>query len=291
MKRALTITATGKEAEKNMLRINRKSLRFLHDTDGFDFEMDHITIEATGTITANAITNLLSEHFKVDYKAVVMLHVTNARCNVDNGLHHGHIEHGTIDIDKDEHTYGYDICSEYRKSDFESYRKTCDRCFIIAQKESLIKHLVCKPYDYSERISVNAGNKHNVDYRADKKAFDKSGYYTKFIKEDYKQRVKALKAERAKNAANVYDCTADTEKIRTEIRRISNAMSELFTVPTVENIRKADNAMNLVRCLVNEFTLHERYIMEKSYSSINSIKRNIEDMENDIMCIDNILTE
>lgn len=291
MKKTLTITATGKEAEKSLLNINRKSLRFLHDTDGFDFETDHITIEATGTITYNAITNLLSEHFKADYKAVVMLYVTNARCNVDNGLHHGHIEHGTIDIDKDEHTYGYGICSEYRKSDFEAYRKTCDKCFIIAQKESLIKRLVYKPYDYSERISVNAGNKHDVGYQTDKKAFDKSGYYTKFIKEDYARRVKAFKAERAKNAANTYDCTAETERIRTEIKRISNAMSELFTVPTVENIRKADNAMNRVKWLVNNFTLHERYIMEKSYSSINSIKRNIKDMENDITCINNILIE
>lgn len=291
MKRTLTITATGKEAENNMLSINRKSLRFLHDTDGFDFETEHYIVEATGTITYNAITNLLSEHFKCNYKAVVMLYVTNARCNVDNGLHHGHIEHGTIDIDKDEHTYGYGICSEYRKSDFEAYRKTCDRCFIIAQKESLIKHLVCKPYDYSERISVNAGNKHDVDYRADKKAFDKSGYYTKFIKEHYTQRVKALKAERAKNAANAYDCTAETERIRTEIKQISNAMSELFTVPTVENICKADNAMNRVRWLVNNFTLHERYIMEKSYYSVDHIKRNIKDMERDIAHINMILTE
>lgn len=290
MKRTLTITATGKEAEKSLLNINRKSLRFLHNTDGFDFEKEHFIAEVSGSITANAVISLLSEHFKcAEYKAVIMLYVTNARCTYDNGLRHGHIIDGKFDIDKSESTYNYGICSEYRKLDFESFRKSCDRAFIIAQKESLIKHLVYKPYDYSERISVNAGNKHDVDYRADKKAFDKSGYYTKFIKEHYAQRVKALKAERAKNAADTYDCTADTERIRAEIKELSETVSQLFVMPTVERMNRAEKATSKLYWLIRDFTDYENALKAKTFSSIDGIKDTIERMEKSVSSINSIL--
>ena len=292
----LTITATGKAAERNMLAVAKDAMQCLHMVNGIDWQSDHITIEASGKVTVNSVLAALSEGINDKNSVIIVMPCVISGIPYQNGIYHSVIRRGKFDIEHDSTINFFAVKNPYTVKDFENYRKICNKVFIVVQSKDQTVMTKEMNWDFAERMSVNSANnksknKHYVGFREMEQYMDKSGYCVYNVHSDYSQRVHKLKAERAQALANVYDCTADTEKIRTEIRRISNVMSELFKVPTVENIRKADNAMNRIKWLVNDFTLHERYIAERSYSSVDRIKRNIEGMEKDITLINAIIAE
>ena len=292
----LTITATGRVAERNMLAVTKDAMQCLHMVNGIDWQSDHTTIEASGKVTVNSVLAALPEGINDKNSVIIVMPCVISGLPYQNGIYHSVIRRGKFDIEHDSTINFFAVQNPYTVKDFENYRKICNKVFIVIQSKDRTVMTKEMNWDFEERMSVNSANnknknKHYVGFRKMEQYMDKSGYCVYNVHSDYSQRVYRLKAERAQTLANAYDCTAETERIRTEIKRISNAMSELFAVPTVENIRKADNAMNRIKWLVIDFTLHEKHIAERSYSSVDRIKRDIDGMEESIALINAMIAE
>lgn len=294
MKRTLTITATGKEAERNMLAVTKDAMQCLHMVNGIDWQSDHATIEARGKVTVNSVLAALPEGINDKNSVIIVMPCVISGIPYQNGIYHSVIRRGKFDIEHDSTINFFAVKNPYTVKDFENYRKICNKVFIVVQSKDQTVMTKEMNWDFAERMSVNSANnknknKHYVCFRTMEQYMDKSGYCVYNVHSDYSQRVHRLKAERAQTLANAYDCTADTERIRAEIKELSETVSQLFVMPTVERMNRAEKATSKLYWLIRDFTDYENALKAKTFSGVDGIKDTIERMEKSVSFINSIL--
>jgi len=232
-------------------------------------------------------------------------------------------------IDNKYYSYHDNIDIPWKKAIFDEMRKNENtKYFIIAQKKSYAKHRagdyseneryimhystyiynygdktnyisdVCiKPYhranDHYKNINSSCYGRRPYRDILEKdfyKVFvDKSGYRIDVIHENYKQRVRALKAAKSAAAAAQYDNTEILKNIDYRIKAINEKIITLLSDSSIQNIpyTKIYNAANHINWIKAEY----KNLKENKYTSMEKINFEIDHLNRYIEKAENALNE
>lgn len=253
--------------KKEILAFNRHALQFLHHAKGFDFEKPHTIHRIVGRFTFNQIRKMIPDDCTA--ALLIRLHdgalrwvstnkfiyVTMDERGFDATRHNGvdywqfndlHYGDNTAPVHYIDYVMG--------KSDFEEMRKKSTLyAYVFTQNpEYMMRPLEKAPiidnarysyridncgYVYIQRYGYNETERnYNYSasgcYRQRTKAadcIDKSGYLIDRRRADLIQRAAALKAERAKAAADASDYTAEFAEIVVEFETARRDLSEAIS--------------------------------------------------------------
>lgn len=196
----------------------------------------------------------------------------------------------------------------YRKSDFEKARKNSEaHWFIVMQKKEYLSegktYIVdfntdrVKSIGWGDRYRLMFDDRKEITYRLSfyKKApsvneiLDKSGYIRWENVMEYKRKAKALKAERDKAKANVFDCTKKTDNIGIDIADIRKRISE--AVLSGKFAMNIGNIMRKLAWLESDYRTHCYMIKNKQFQSVEAIENSLKHMNDDITKINAMIEE
>lgn len=127
---AETICATFIDVKKELLQTNRKSLKYISEVYGYDFQKPHKITGILGKFTANSIKKITGND-----NAILLL--TDDNCLNVVELNKG--KFNARDINK---TYKYNLSNFYTQGKFEEYRKSGKAgCYIIQQDEKYFRKI------------------------------------------------------------------------------------------------------------------------------------------------------
>ena len=309
-------------AQKNLLALSKNALQLCHEVYGMDFKKPYVILEGAGKFTANSIGKMISEKTGLTYhNAVTALFMENKnkyRSDYEK-LRFIKFDDTFEPVDTMKGLYGRSgtyryIDDYYRKADFEADRKKGDaRYWIIIQDKRYIKEKSVKTIDFGERYRLNytsAGACVNVSKLHDKKngasynysgryyygkapsdaqMIDKSGYLRWNNVSTYQDKAKTLKSERNKAAANVYNCSAENAKIEQAIRILRTKIAE--KVLSGANAYDLSYILGKMNSLESYYKTHKEKIMKRSYNSVESIQRELNDLNERIADINSKLDE
>lgn len=160
-----------KECIENLLTINRNSLRFLHDAEGFNFEKPYFIAEQPGKFTVNAVIKTVQAEIDPRQCKIVVFVVPNANACGRNGLYFATLSHGKFDGTKHKGVSYWDYRNAADRNrdidycwgvgDFENLRKNgTEKVFIIAQYKAHIEAPKKKAFDLSSRYILVNVKKH-----------------------------------------------------------------------------------------------------------------------------------
>lgn len=286
---------------KNLLALSKNALQLCHDVYGMDFKKPYVILEGTGKFTANSIGKMISEKTGLTYHNAVtafFMENTNKYRSDYEKLRFIKFDNTFEPVDTMKGLYGRNgtyryIDDYYRKADFEADRKKGDaRYWIIIQDKRYIKEKSVKTIDFGERYkrvysecySVLGDKRKRIKYSPcfyrsspkEKDILDKSGYIRWENVLNYRSRARALKAEREKAAARLFDCSEATERIGKALLDIRDALSKAIK----NNVRagKIRNVLHDLEWVESDYNNHCSKIEKDTYSSIEDINTNIENM-------------
>lgn len=301
-------TAETRQAQKNLLAENRKALQFLHCAIGFDFCKPYTIIEGSGRFTLNTLEKSYTERgISTDNCEAVLFIKDNRRWYNDN-IHVVRVG-GFIrfNIEKLPHLYKYNIDYYFTKTDFEKARKNyAEKFFLVVQSKVYVGNPIDEyKLDFTERMTLinsikwtnmshteggfssgifKQGNQTvsltqhlNID-----DPLDKSGYWIADKKDYYARRVKVIKANKARAAAEKYNCTEETKDIESKVEELKQRIIQL--IQCGENSR-VSRVFYKYEWLCRDLKIHKQSIAENSYPSITAIKNKLDGMNNDYINI------
>ena len=284
---------------KNLLALSRNALQVCYYQLDMDFEKPFTVIEGNGKFTANSIGKKIFEVTGMTWEnCKAALYLRN-----NNEYRSDYIKLYFVKYDRDfepvdtlrktifEHKYIDDFG---RKSDFEAERKkdTAHWWIVVQNKQYLRSKKEFYPIDfgerykrvYSEHYSVLGDKRKRIKYSpcfyrsrpTEKDILDKSGYIRWENVLNYRSRARALKAEREKAAASLFDCSEATERIGKALLDIRDALSKAIK----NNVRagKIRNVLHDLEWVESDYNNHCSKIEQNTYSSIEDINTNIDNM-------------
>ena len=287
-------------AQKNLLALSKNALQLCHEVYGMDFKKPYVILEGAGKFTANSIGKMISEKTGLTYhNAVTALFMENKnkyRSDYEK-LRFIKFDDTFEPVDTMKGLYGRSgtyryIDDYYRKADFEADRKKGDaRYWIIIQDKRYIKEKsVKKLHDKKNGASYNySGRYYYGKAPSDAQMIDKSGYLRWNNVSTYQDKAKTLKSERNKAAANVYNCSAENAKIEQAIRILRTKIAE--KVLSGANAYDLSYILGKMNSLESYYKTHKEKIMKRSYNSVESIQRELNDLNERIADINSKLDE
>lgn len=295
---------------KNLLSYDRKALNLCHRKRGMDFCKSYKIIEGHGNFTYNSIMKFVKQYSEGNCEAVMFLENKNKYRADYQKLFYVEItdcDFESVDTMKDIFDYRF-IDDFWRKSDFEKARKNSEaHWFIIMQKREYLTNRKTYIADLNvDRVRYKGyGNSYALMFDERKKityhaAFygkapsrdeilDKSGYIRWENVMEYKRKARALKAERDKAKANIFDCTKETDNIGSGITDIRKRISE--AVLSGKSAMDIGDIMRKLGWLESDYRKHCNKIRDKEFQSVEAIENSLKHMNDDITKIDSIIAE
>lgn len=285
---------------KNLLALSRNALQVCYYQLNMDFEKPFTVIEGNGKFTANSIGKKIFEVTGMTWencKAALYLRNDNKYRSDYTKLYFVKYNCDFDPVDTLSKTiFKHEYIDDFwRKSDFEAERKKdTAHWWIIAQnKQYLRKKKELQPIDFGERYkrvysecySILGNDRKRIKYSpcfhhshrpTEKDILDKSGYIRWENVITYQSKAKALKAEREKAAASLFDCSEATERIGKALLDIRDALSKAIK----NNVRagKIRNVLHDLEWIESDYNNHCSKIEKNTYSSIEDINISIDNM-------------
>ena len=296
--------------KRELLNINIRSLRVLHDVFGFDFCKPYSILKITGNYTVNQINKAAESAGYVDSK-IVVLTCTTGHDYYGERLKVVEIMGSDFNIKfRKRIPYFLDkknrpLDDFYAKTQFNDIRKLENAiAFVVVQRVNDLKYKAesrNNSIDFSERYSVvdvrrctdgkgahwissieiiqrdGDGKKrvYSAGNRPDttENIIDKSGYIVNERRAELKRKADALRAERAKAAYNETDNTEKINELRTLISaRKREIIAMLTKAKTATEINKAQNLLGYsgLYGIVSDYERFVENTKNKAYSSIEA---------------------
>lgn len=155
-------------------------------------------------------------------------------------------------------SYTYQIETEYRKSDFETIRKSNNlHYWLVIQERNKENHR----QQIIDRTARHPGWKD----------VDKSGYIVSDQREAYCQRVRKIKAERAAAAAALWDNRETVRQFSDRVEAIHDIVRGILFARTIVEYQKISESMRYLGYAVD----HIRRLKENKFKSMESIQQQI----------------
>lgn len=263
---------------KNLLSINRNAFRFLHDTEGFDFEKPYFITEQPGKFTVNTVIKAIPSA-----QCKIALFVVPTKASGKEGLYFATLSGGKFDGTRKSRARYWDYRTKDRSGDldycwgvgdFEALRKyNTEKVFIIAQDKAYATTPEEKSVDLFSRLTLIKSSKHwdrfgnayigKIELETtdgSKKRFeyepyrtyrgsetksadiadfiDKSGYLLRPRRFDLMEKAERLRKERAQAEASSADFTEATTELQDLICKARRSLSA--SVMACNDSRAAD---------------------------------------------------
>lgn len=265
--KAEEICAVFTDAKKEMLQSNKKALKYIAETYGYDFQKQYKVVGILGKFTANSIEKIIGS------KSALLLVAD------ENNLKIVKLNKGKFEAKDMKSNYQYDISTFYGQGDFESKRKSGKKAVYIIQQDK----------QYFREIKRESGRQSMyIDNRM--KYIDEMNK-SEIAQIQLKQRLKDYKANKRKMEAQMTDYTKeiigiDNEFIALKTEIISqfvnaNIYTEYNIVSDVVNYKLVwlvrDIASFKEKAINREFSS-----IEQAQNTIDSIKSTITQMRNNL---------
>lgn len=296
----------NKAAVKILLSINSKLFQAVHYIKGFDFTKPFDIVSGDGKFTLNSIKKEC-ENAGVDTAdtvAILMMEMLKNSCFQKNLYVVNIYRHKFVQFEGRATPYNYNLDNFYSIGRFEEARKkNTKRWFVIIQRKEYLTGIKKeKKIDFSERMmpigkytmwtsqyrtehgfSSGKFKQGNQTYYINRNCsinidnpIDKSGYWLIERQAELQRKVKALKAKRQAAKAAIYDCTAQTEKIKDYINNIKKVLSDMILNDEYETV---DHVMWSYCRLCNGYKQHNSKIKNNQYRSVEQIIDSLSEME------------
>lgn len=298
---------------KNLLKLSRNALQVCYYQLGMDFEKPYTIIEGEGKFTANSIGKKIFEVTGMTWKnckAALYLRNDNKYRSDYTRLYFVKFNCDFDSVDTlSKTTFKHEYIDDFwRKSDFEAERKkdTSHWWIVVQNKQYLCAKKEPQMIDfgerykkvYSEHYSILGNERKCIKYSpcfyrshkpTEKDILDKSGYIRWENVITYQEKAKALKAERDKAAASVFDCSKVTEQIEKSLLDIRAILSKAI----INNVkaREISYVLDRLAWVESDYKKHCLKIKENTYSSIESINVDLNYMIGRINEINGMIAE
>ena len=292
----------------NLLSYSGKALQLCHEKHGMNFCKPYEIIEGYGNFTFNSIMKIIKQYAENNCEAVMFLENKNRYRADYQKLFYVEIEScGFESVDTMKGCFDYrGIDDFWRKSDFEKARKISEaHWFIVMQKREYLTNRKTYIADlnvdrvrykgYGNCYTLMFDKRKEVTYHAVfygktpsvNEVLDKSGYIRWENVREYKRKAKALKAERDKAKANVFDCTKETDNIGVNIADIRKRISE--AVLSGKSANNISDIMWKLHWLEHDYRKHCNKIRDKEFQSVEAIENSLKHMNDDITKINTMI--
>lgn len=269
---------TTKQARAELLKINRGTLRAVHNMTGIDWNKPHQILKLYPPFTRHTIRKAAAEAGYAAALALVLLYDKNPRFYCDkNRLTVFYIDAGeSLENPNTMHHCGNPgnaLDDAYSKGQFDEIRKRpSSAAFVILQNDE--DHAEKKPADRTpdpwtrytaRRRSCGYANhilfdlypvKSNApaavadygfykDWKNPESPLDAGGYYKADKIRNRKRRAAALKAEREKAAYMEQDTAADVETVTAAADALRSHVARLLTSDDMSHAAEAASAVNI----------------------------------------------
>lgn len=242
---------------------NRKVLKCLHDTFGFDFEAPLQAVLISGKFTLNSVFSVLNLDKPSNYTVVVMVRDPEDRYKDNRDEYHVvKITPNYVDIDSFRVSWKYDdIRRFWRKKDFEDMRKRHSVYgYIFAQHNDHIKFTDYRViFDKFNRYNISHGSdlsnmirltfrdcdgKEYQDIRNNCYTIDHSGYILDQRRAELQCRANALRAKRAQEAYKQRGSKKQVEELTELVKAAKLAfIARIEAAQTSDQLIKAREAL------------------------------------------------
>lgn len=295
---------------KNLLSYDRKALSLCNRKCGMDFCKPFEIIEGRGKFTFNSIMKIIKQYAESNCEAVMFLENKNKYRADYQKLFYVEITDCDFEsVDTMRGIFDYRFIDDFwRKSDFEKARKNSEaHWFIVMQKREYLTNRKTYIADlnvdrvrykgYGNCYTLMFDKRKEITYHAafygkapsGAEILDKSGYIRWENVMNYKDKAKALKAERDKAKANVFDCTKETDNIGISIADIRKRISE--AVLSGKSAMNIGDIMRKLGWLESDYRKHCNKIRDKEFQSVEAIENSLKHMNDDITKINAMIEE
>jgi hypothetical protein len=254
---AENICATFPEAKKELLKANKKALKYVAEVYGYDFQKPYKITGILGKFTAKSIEKIIGSN-----NALLLM-------SDNDELRAVKLNYGKFQVKDIKGGYEYNIHSFYTQGDFESKRKSGEKAtYIIQQDERYIREIKEKN---SGRIGVYVNNR--------MRCFELMTE-SEIARINLKRRLEDYKADKRKKEVQATDYTAEIIKIKKAFTTLkTEIVSILMNASTYEDYKMLSNITDhklvwLVRDIENfkNNAITKSFISnEQAQDSMNSI--------------------
>lgn len=295
---------------KQLLNINKKSLQFLHDSQGFDFMQDYKLITSTEKLTVNKLLKL-TNFDSLDNKMAILVQIEewgkdiiySIRIDKNNTFNPLRVQ--------DWKQWSYGIEEMFSKKDFEVARKkgNVKKWFIFIQDKKYIIPKTKKEVDLSQRFKIDFDNSfkgirrcfdsslkekyitqlnllttndsqkkfnYNVSIIGGQKIndstmlIDKSGYLLQPVHADLTKKVAEIKAKKEKEEADNSDYFDKNQEYYNKIEKVKKYICDLVMAGKSEKVRKISWDFDY---LIPAYYRHLDRYNSNEYISVHEIER------------------
>ena len=314
-------TTTQNALKKELLSINPKTFKFLHDFHGFDGQSPYFIFKIEGRFTHKQIMKQIPAEMGEDFSASLFL--IRERFMERSIFYHVMIGETGFHIPHNTAHYKNDMDYFWAKTAFEEVRKNETKyIFVVVQKREYTKPRKTRPqlidgerYIISDRgiikgshngrgyisqmyLKPKTGNGEEIYLQPNRVIYsgqklsdnihdyiDKSGYWIYKKREELQQRARKLKAEREKIAVMNTDFTERKKAIRAKLVEIREMLSRsALTATTYKSAGKLDSITRRYMWLV----LDAERMETADFRNLEQANKTFEHIENKIS---EILTE
>jgi hypothetical protein len=203
---AENISIVFTEAKKELLQVNKKALRYIAETYGYDCNKPYKVMGILGKFTANSIEKITGD-------SNALLFITN-----DDDINIVRLNNGKFEAKDIKGNYTYKISNFYSQGDFEEKRKSGETATYIIQQEK----------QYHRKIKEKNTGRTGIYVNNRMKYFDEMSE-SEIAQINLKKRLEIYKANKRKREAQVTDYTTEIMKIDSEFKTLKIEIISRFT--------------------------------------------------------------
>lgn len=237
------------DSTKELLQCRRKSLQYLADCYGYDFQKPFKVTGILGKFTANSIKKITGD----DNGILLVCKGFNVNC-VE--LHNGKFN---VDVARG---YVYSIDSYYAKYSFESDRKCGELGIFIIQQDN----------KYKRKIKNTPNH-----YCYDRSEYDKSGFNITESRRQLQYRLNKYKADKKKREVDAISYEKDLNEIKEMFQKMKEKLIlKLSEAKTSEDYLCIDNIIDFgFVWIARDMEEFERKVVLNSFNSIEDATSSI----------------
>lgn len=253
---AETLNAVFPEAKKELLKANKKALKYIAEVHGYDFQKPYKVTGILGKFTAKSIEKITGSN--------------NALLLIADGnqLYAAKLNYGEFQVKDINGRYEYDIDYFYSQGDFENKRKSGDRALYVIQQDK----------QYIRTIKEKQGRKW-VYFNNRMRYFDEMSD-TELAQYKLMKRLETFKANKRKAEVQATDYTTTVKVIEKDFAALkSEIVSRLINAITYEDYRILSEVINYrLQYLVRDIEDFKNRAVTKDFISNEQAQNLINDI-------------
>ncbi len=255
---AETLNAFFPDAKRELLKANKKALKYVAEVHGYDFQKPYKVTGILGKFTAKSIEKITGSN-----NALLLM-------SDDNELHAVKLNHGKFQAKDIKGGYDYNIDYFYTQGDFEDKRKSGKTAVYIIQQDK----------QYFREVKEKDRGRTGIYINNRMKYFDKMTE-SEIAQYNLKKRLEVYKANKRKAEVQSTDYTMEITNIDSEFTTLKNEIiSKLTNANTYEEYKMLSNVVDYkLAWLVRDIVNFKNSAITKDFTSNKQAKDSIDSIK------------